>query len=38
VVTIPDATHYVHLDKPEHGRNRLIDEVAAFLAGTPRSP
>lgn len=32
IVTLPGATHYVHLDRPERGRNRLIDEVAAFFA------
>jgi pimeloyl-ACP methyl ester carboxylesterase len=30
LVTIPDATHFVHLDRPERGRARLLDEVAAF--------
>jgi pimeloyl-ACP methyl ester carboxylesterase len=34
VVTLPDATHHVHLDRPERGRDRLLAEVAAeFLAG-----
>jgi len=31
VVVIPGATHFVHLDRPEHGRNLLIDEVVAFV-------
>ena len=31
VVTIPDATHFVHLDRPQHGRNRLLLELDAFL-------
>jgi pimeloyl-ACP methyl ester carboxylesterase len=34
VVTIPGATHYVHLDRPEHGRDRLMGELVGFL----RSP
>lgn len=31
VVVIPGATHFVHLDKPEHGRRQLLDEVVRFL-------
>jgi len=31
VVVIPGATHFVHLDRPEHGRNLLIDEVVSFV-------
>jgi pimeloyl-ACP methyl ester carboxylesterase len=31
VVIIPDATHFVHLDRPERGRKMLIDELIAFL-------
>ncbi|WP_221093701.1 alpha/beta fold hydrolase [Rhizobium bangladeshense] len=31
-VTIPEATHYVHLDRPERGRSRLIAEVTRTLA------
>lgn len=30
-VTIPDATHYVFLDRPERGRTRLMREVLDFL-------
>jgi len=30
-VTLPGATHYAHLDRPEHGRDALIAEIAAFL-------
>lgn len=33
-VTIPGATHYVHLDRPERGRERLMGELAGFLRGT----
>jgi pimeloyl-ACP methyl ester carboxylesterase len=33
-VTIPDATHFVHLDRPEHGRQRFLDEVSEFLRET----
>lgn len=29
--TLTGATHYVHLDRPEHGRDRLMSEVIAFL-------
>jgi pimeloyl-ACP methyl ester carboxylesterase len=31
IVTIPGATHFVHLDRPEHGRKMLIDEVLKFV-------
>jgi pimeloyl-ACP methyl ester carboxylesterase len=31
-VTIPEATHYVHLDRPERGRDLLMKEVTGFLA------
>jgi pimeloyl-ACP methyl ester carboxylesterase len=31
VVVIPDATHFVHLDKPERGRSQLIDEIVQFV-------
>ncbi len=31
VVVIPDATHHVHLDRPEHGRKMFLDTVIAFL-------
>ncbi|HUI83489.1 MAG TPA: hypothetical protein VL240_04655 [Candidatus Binatia bacterium] len=31
VVVIPDATHFVHLDRPERGRNELLDEIVRFL-------
>ncbi|MGF6229428.1 pimeloyl-ACP methyl ester carboxylesterase [Inquilinus ginsengisoli] len=30
-MTLPGATHYVHLDRPERGRDALIAEIAAFL-------
>jgi len=30
-LTIPGATHFVHLDRPERGRARLLDEVVRFL-------
>ena len=26
-VTLPQATHFVHLDRPERGRECLIDQV-----------
>jgi pimeloyl-ACP methyl ester carboxylesterase len=31
IVIIPNATHFVHLDRPERGRNQLLREVIAFL-------
>jgi len=30
-LTLPGATHYVHLDRPERGRDALIAEIVAFL-------
>ncbi|WP_152613319.1 alpha/beta fold hydrolase, partial [Inquilinus limosus] len=30
-VTLPGATHYAHLDRPERGRDALIAEITAFL-------
>jgi pimeloyl-ACP methyl ester carboxylesterase len=31
-MTLPDATHYVHLDRPGQGRDAFIKEVLSFLA------
>ncbi|WP_407146679.1 hypothetical protein [Bradyrhizobium sp. ORS 86] len=31
VVTPQGATHYVHLDRPQHGREQLLQEVVSFL-------
>ena len=31
-VTLPDATHFVHLDRPERGRDALLAELLAFFA------
>jgi pimeloyl-ACP methyl ester carboxylesterase len=31
VVIIPGATHFVHLDRPEHGRTQLLSEILGFL-------
>jgi len=31
VVTLRGATHYVHLDRPQHGRKQLLQEVVSFL-------
>lgn len=34
---LPNATHFVHLDRPEHGRNLLLDETTSFVkAAAPR--
>jgi pimeloyl-ACP methyl ester carboxylesterase len=32
VVVLKGATHFVHLDRPEHGRQTMIDEVVEFVA------
>lgn len=32
LLDLPQATHFVHLDRPGHGRTRLIAEVRALLA------
>jgi pimeloyl-ACP methyl ester carboxylesterase len=32
IVTLQGATHYVHLDRPQHGRDQLLQEVVSFLA------
>jgi pimeloyl-ACP methyl ester carboxylesterase len=31
VLIIPGATHFVHLDRPERGRDLLISEIVSFL-------
>lgn len=31
VVVIPQATHFVHLDRSERGRNILLESITAFL-------
>lgn len=31
LVTIPDATHYLFNDRPQHGRARLIEEAVSFI-------
>jgi pimeloyl-ACP methyl ester carboxylesterase len=37
VVTLPGATHFAHLDRPERGRQALIDALKAFLLKAPTS-
>jgi pimeloyl-ACP methyl ester carboxylesterase len=32
IVNLAGATHHVHLDRPEHGRNQLLQEISGFLA------
>ncbi len=32
VLNLPEATHFVHLDRPERGRDQLLQAVSAFLA------
>ncbi|MDQ8731136.1 alpha/beta fold hydrolase [Bradyrhizobium sp. LHD-71] len=34
-VTIPQATHHVHLDRAERGRSTFLAELGAFLAKSP---
>jgi pimeloyl-ACP methyl ester carboxylesterase len=29
-VIIPDGTHFIFLDKPEKGREKLIEEIVSF--------
>jgi len=38
IITLPNATHYVHLDRPERGRDTILQEVDAFLDGNSRAP
>lgn len=33
LVILPDATHFVHLDRPARGRDQLLNETASFLHG-----
>lgn len=33
VAVIPEATHFVHLDREERGRRMLIEEVVGFVQG-----
>lgn len=33
LVVLPDATHYVHLDRPERGRDQFVREVLEFIGG-----
>ncbi|WP_277588681.1 alpha/beta fold hydrolase [Pseudomonas chlororaphis] len=35
-VTLANATHYAHLDRPERGRSQFIDEIVKFLAAERR--
>jgi len=36
VVTLAGATHYAHLDRPERGRQALLDALTAFLVARSR--
>ncbi|WP_139373824.1 alpha/beta fold hydrolase [Enhydrobacter aerosaccus] len=31
IVALPEATHFVHLDRPERGRGQLLDALQGFL-------
>ena len=35
VVVIPSATHFVHLDRPERGRQVLLKEINSFMEKLP---
>lgn len=35
VLVIPNATHFVHLERPARGRDVLIHEVVTFLSSNP---
>jgi pimeloyl-ACP methyl ester carboxylesterase len=37
LVMLPNATHFVHLDRPERGRDQLITEVVSFLKASSPS-
>ena len=37
-ITLPGATHYAHLDRPERGRQALIDALKAFLIRSAPAP
>jgi pimeloyl-ACP methyl ester carboxylesterase len=37
-VVLPGATHFVHLDRSEHGRQVLLDELVKFLRQAPDAP
>jgi len=30
IVVLKGATHFVHLDRPAHGRAQLLEEIAGF--------
>jgi hypothetical protein len=34
-VIIPDATHFVHLDRGEYGRRKFLDEILLHRKGQP---
>jgi pimeloyl-ACP methyl ester carboxylesterase len=35
-VVLPQATHFVHLERPEHGRRQLLEEISSFLSESER--
>jgi pimeloyl-ACP methyl ester carboxylesterase len=35
-ISIPDATHFVFLDRPDHGRTQFMKALLQFLASRPR--
>jgi pimeloyl-ACP methyl ester carboxylesterase len=35
-LTIPGATHWVHLDRPERGRSILLEQLVKFLSASPK--
>jgi pimeloyl-ACP methyl ester carboxylesterase len=36
LVILPNATHFVHLDRPERGRTQLLDETTEFVKPASR--
>jgi pimeloyl-ACP methyl ester carboxylesterase len=35
LLVLPGATHFVHLDRPQHGRDTLLHEIFCFLKDCP---
>lgn len=38
LVILPNATHFVHLDRPQRGRDQLLNETVAFIKAAVRAP
>jgi hypothetical protein len=37
ILVIPNATHVVYLDRPEHGRKMLLTEIVNFVRSASAS-